>query len=97
MARTPKPLSVLVHPDLWDTPQVQELIEKGHEVVAFNRHDDLVYSDGQGHEGVQMSLEAYDLILSPQAWRIIPSLTKHIGEAVKAARSKKYPTKKKGS
>ena len=76
MARAPKLLKILVHPDLYDTPEIQDLINKGHEVTMVE------------------VFPAYDLILAPNAWRIIPSLTRMVSEAVKAARAVRYPSKK---
>jgi len=78
MAKAQKPLTILVHPSLMETPEIQDLINKGHTV------DDMTY------ETLSLNPCDYDMILSPTAWRIIPSLTKHISEAVKAARAIKY-------
>ena len=35
MGRSPKPLSLLVHPDLVESAEVQELIGKGHTVTIM--------------------------------------------------------------
>jgi len=72
MAKAQKPLSILCHPSLMETPEIQDLINKGHTIDVMEQE------------------AGYDMILSPTAWRIIPSLTKHISEAVKAARAIKY-------
>lgn len=32
MGRTPKPLSIAVHPLLWNTPEVEALVLQGHDV-----------------------------------------------------------------
>ena len=32
MGRTPKPLTLLVHESLWNTPEIQVLRDKGHHV-----------------------------------------------------------------
>ena len=81
MGRTPKPLNLLVHPVLWNTPEVQELITKGHTVSCL--------------EGTDVHLDIYDLILAPNAWKMDARLIKYLDLAVKAARTVKYPKKEK--
>lgn len=40
MGRSPKPLRLLVHPSLMDTPEIQELIGKGHTVTSWVEFDE---------------------------------------------------------
>ena len=81
MGRTPKPLKLLVHPDLWNAPEVQALIAKGHAVSCL--------------EGTDVHLGLYDMVLSPNAWKMDARLLKYLDLAVKAARTIKFPKREK--
>ena len=42
MGKTTTPLHILVHPVLWDTPEVRALTEKGHLVGRLEVEGDLI-------------------------------------------------------
>ena len=81
MGRTPKPLTLLVHPSLMKTAEVVELAAKGHTIEAG--------------DSPEFSLDDYDIVLSPNAWKMDARLIKYLDLAVKAARTIKYPKEKK--
>lgn len=85
MGRTSKPLRILVGDCLADTAEIRELGEKGH--VLF-RMRDVVMPDPCVKDGIELS--DFDLILSPNAWRMTPELIQFLDVAVKAARKEKY-------
>ncbi len=60
MRRNPKPLKILIHPDLADTAEVKELVRKGHVV---NNHDDVLpmYDLVIGHNCFRISKETITL------------------------------------
>lgn len=78
MAKTNRPLTVLVHPSLLKTPAVVELIAKGNDVQTM--------------EWTTSPLN-YDLIIGPNCWRTVPGMEDMLDIAVKAARKQKYGKK----
>ena len=81
VGRTPKPLTILVHPGLMEWAEIKALREQGHEVCE-NQHG---------------ALEDYDVILAPNAWRMTEDLRPYLDLAVKAARKVKYGKDKEGA
>ena len=81
MGRTPKPLSVLIHPSLETLAAIQELREKGHWVTTSPARPD----------GSACSPWEFDVILSPSAWRMTIELAKYLPMMLKEVRSEKYP------
>lgn len=84
--RNPKPLRLLVHPTIWDAPEVREMHEKGHHVAVMDDHLESLSDPA-----------SYDLILGPNCWRMDSRLIKHLDAAVKNARVVKYQKKEKVS
>ena len=85
MGRTPKPLTIWV-PEGWkQKPEIQALVDKGHDI----REGYLMGSTG----GIGM--EDFDLIFGPNCWKMDARLIKYLDLAVKAARAIKYPKKEK--
>lgn len=84
MGKTPKPLTILVHPSLANSPEILELAAKGHEI----------------HTEPSMSMIAqhwqdYDLVLGPTCWRMDASMLAYLDLAIKGARTVKYPKKER--
>lgn len=75
MGKTSKPLNILVHP-LLDGDMFGELRDKGH----------MVHST----DSPRLGLHDYDLILTPNAWRMTPQLLQYLDDAIKAARQARY-------
>lgn len=84
MGKSPKPLSILVHPELADTPEIRELSEKGHVIVVATHA-----------LTVGLALHDFDIILGPNCWRMDKDLLKYLDVAIKSARGIKYPKGKK--
>ena len=77
MGKTPKPLTILCHPDIAKWGEVQKLAEQGHRVlISFSEC-------GEEWENV-------DLILSANAWHMTPKHRKYLPLAVAAARRQRY-------
>jgi hypothetical protein len=102
VGRTPKPLRILAHPDLANSPELLKLAEMGHLVVeGLTPCTSPGSSEGSaspvtgGSEpsppGTTDSLWSYDLILGPNCWRMSPSLMKHLDLSIKSARAIRYP------
>jgi len=84
-SKVPKRISILAEDDLADTPELQELAERGHLVVSFGA------LPAMGLEAP--SLAEFDLILSRSACAYAPGLEKWLADAIKGARSRRYGKK----
>ena len=82
MGRTPKPLTILVHPDLAEWSEWSDLAAQGH-TVHFTLHPEQDYLASD-----------IDLILAPNAHRMDENLRKYLPLAIQAARSRRYGPKK---
>ena len=85
MGRTPKPLLLAIHDSLMETPEVQELVAKGHSIYRLSQYN-------RGNDN-PLNLPDVDLILAPNAWQMNETLIKYLDLAIKAARGVKYPKK----
>lgn len=83
MAKTNRPVRLLVSDDLYQRPEIQALIERGH-MVHTPEHDFLGIEDWSG------GLFNYDVILMPNAWRMFDSLLPYMDTVLKAARERRY-------
>ena len=77
MGRTPKPLTILCHPDIAKWGEVQKLIEQGHTVILMN-------------DVVTETFNNPDLILGHNAWHMTPKHRKYLPLAIAAARKQRY-------
>ena len=78
MGKTPKPLVILVHPDLAEWPEWTALAGQGHTI----------------RQALESELAEVDLILAPTAHRMDENLRKYLPLAIQAARSRRYGPKK---
>ena len=81
MGRTTKPLNILVAPSLADSPEVKELEEKGHFITIYL--EKIKICSGE-------SLEDFDLILHPNAWRMDRQHLLYLKIAVEEAQAMRY-------
>lgn len=86
MGKTQKPLTILVADELFDTPEVRTLADKGHSVSRLSE---------VGHPSSDADTETADLMLGPKCWRITPELLPYLDLAIKSTRGVKYPKGKK--
>ena len=56
----------------------------------FLEWDEIKRLQEQGHSITAWGESGYDLVLSPEAWRMTPDLRPYLDLAIKAARKKKY-------
>ena len=75
MGKTNKPHRFLIHPSLIESPEVQELIAKGHEIDA-----------GPMEAGADPW--AYDAILGPTCWRMTLQHMKYLPLTVEEIRKR---------
>ena len=83
MAKSQKPLTILIHPDLAQWPEIHELVGKGHRVISTSSW----FEDG-------IDDEQPDLILHPCAWRMDLAHRKYLPLAIAAGRKQRYPKEK---
>lgn len=80
MGKTPKPLVILVHPQIGEWEEVQKLAQQGHTVVVPY---DLQIAT--------VKFDDVDLILHPKAWRMDTAHRKYVPLAIAAGRKLRYP------
>ena len=78
MGKSPKPLTILCHPDIAKWGEVQKLVEQGHTVILMN-------------DVVTETFNNPDLILHPAAWHMTSKHRKYLPLAIAAARKQRYP------
>jgi len=83
MAKTTKPVSLLIDTSLDGKPEMDRLREQGHVV------DPLVESC------MTLELHEYDLILGPNCWWLPPEHIDLLPTVLKAARETRYPPTEK--
>ena len=82
MGKTPKPLTILVHPGLMEWAEIKALQEQGH--IVTDMGDSLLLGP----------LADSDMILAPNAWRMTEDLRSYLDTAIASARRVKYGTDK---
>ena len=82
MGKTPKPLTILCHPDIAAWDEIEALGKQGHAIVLT-----------EGEAKFTESGEV-DLILHPCAWRMDPAHRKYLPLAIAAGRAHRYPKEK---
>jgi hypothetical protein len=71
--KTNDPLNLLVDSGLYDTPEVQALIEQGHTITAY----------------IPLEYGRIDGLLGATMWRMTPELLKYLPMAIKAIRKER--------
>ena len=100
MAKTRKPVSLLIHPIL-DGPEMEKLREQGHKVDIMTTHIP-PQTATESPSGYLLNPHAlvdleYDLILGPNCWWLPPEHIDLLPTALKAARETRYPPTEKKS
>ena len=80
LGKTPKPLSILLHPTLESWPEFQDFKAQGHKVVTV-----------QDLHLANVVLGEMDLVLGPTCWRMDAQHRKYLPVAIAAARKVRYP------
>ena len=91
MGKSPKPLYIVVDHAIAHWDEFQVLREQGHTVVNLDGlHDN-------GVDRVEVDWDRADVVFSPRAWQMDPSLRKYLKLSIQAARAARYPpVKNKG-
>ena len=80
MAKTTKPVSLLIHPSL-DGPEMEKLREQGHTIDVMWEEDTLG----------SMGPLNYNMILGPNCWWLPPEHIDLLSSVLKAIRETRYP------
>ena len=78
LGKSPKPLSILVHPTIFSWEEWRALSTQGHEITPMNEPNDA-------------GSDEYDLIVGPTCWRMDTQHRKYLAVAIAAARKVRYP------
>jgi len=84
MGKVVKPLTIVVFPPLDEWPEFGKLEEQGHEIIRLPG-DAEDYSEALGCDIAQA-----DIIMGPRCWYMTGLHRKHLTQAIKQARLRKY-------
>ena len=83
MGKVAKPLTIVVFPPLDEWPEIVKLEKQGHTVIRIANNDFHVRA---------ITLAEADIILGPRCWYMTPLHRKHLTDAIKQARLRRYGT-----
>jgi len=86
VGKSPKPLTIVVFPPLDEWPEIVKLEEQGHEIIKLPK-DALEYAEALGAD-----IAEADIIMGPRCWYMTGLHRKHLTQAIKQARLRKYGT-----
>ncbi len=81
MGKVAKPLTIVVFPPLDEWPEIEKLEKQGHTIIRPIKE----YTDLFGWD-------AADIILGPRCWYMTELHRKHLTQAIKQARLRRYGT-----
>ena len=102
MGKVAKPLTIVVFPPLDEWPEIQKLQKQGHTILSFKPIPGGFRTLGADcvEDAISLMVEA-DIILGPRCWYMTELHRKHLTQAIKQARLRKYGTitkkRKKGN
>ena len=93
MGKVAKPLTIVVFSPLDEWPEIVKLRDQGHNVVSFHHIEGGVRTGGADclSDAVSLMVEA-DIILGPRCWYMTELHRKHLTQAIKQARLRRYGT-----
>ncbi len=86
MGKVAKPLAIVVFSPLDEWPEIVKLEKQGHEIIKLP-DDALKYAEALGAD-----IAAADIILGPRCWYMTELHRKHLTQAIKQARLRRYGT-----
>ena len=81
MGKVAKPLTIVVFPPLDEWPEIEKLEKQGHKIIQVGN---VPYA--------QETLANADIILGPRCWYMTELHRKHLTQAIKQARLRRYGT-----
>ncbi len=93
MGKVAKPLTIVVFPPLDEWPEIQKLQKQGHTILSFKPIPGGFRTLGADcvEDAISLMVEA-DIILGPRCWYMTELHHKHLVQAIKQARLRRYGT-----
>ena len=93
MGKVAKPLTIIVFSPLGEWPEIVKLEKQGHNVISFISIEGGFRTTGCDDlsDAVSLMTEA-DIILGPRCWYMTELHRKHLTQAIKQARLRRYGT-----
>ncbi|KKK84536.1 hypothetical protein LCGC14_2782350 [marine sediment metagenome] len=89
MGKVAKPLTIVVFPPLGEWPEIEKLGKQGHTIIKnLSDPDEKPPTLGQIWE----LLSEADIIMGPRCWYMTELHRKHLTQAIKQARLRRYGT-----
>ncbi len=89
MGKVAKLLTIVVFSPLDEWPEIEKLEKQGHEIVDIPGY---AMKYGESVESFANLISGADIILGPQCWMMTPLHRRHLTDAIKQARLRKYGT-----
>ena len=89
MGKVAKPLTIVVFSPLDEWPEIEKLEKQGHEIVDIPGY---AMQYGESVESFANLISGADIILGPQCWMMTPLHRRHLTDAIKQARLRRYGT-----
>ena len=91
MGKVAKPLTIVVFPPLDEWPEIVKLEKQGHTIIKPSEGGPIAIREGTGMALAKALWEA-DIILGPRCWMMTPLHRRHLTDAIKQARLRRYGT-----
>ena len=97
MGKVAKPLTIVVFPPLDEWPEIEKLEKQGHVIVkltensCFGESGDFLIDGAKYWVNLTRLTEA-DIIIGPRCWYLTELHRKHLTQAIKQARLRRYGT-----
>ncbi|KKK92521.1 hypothetical protein LCGC14_2702090 [marine sediment metagenome] len=91
MGKVAKPLTIVVFSPLGEWPEIVKLEKQGHTIVEPLAGGPVALRESTGAVVCQLLSEA-DIILGPRCWYMTELHRKHLVQAIKQARLRRYGT-----
>ncbi len=92
MGKVSKPLTIVVFSPLDEWPEIEKLEKQGHTIVKLSPLPNGYTSNIKSNSDVISLIVEADIILGPRCWYMTPLHRKHLTDAIKQARLRRYGT-----
>ncbi len=87
MSKVAKPLTIVVFSPLDEWPEIQKLEKQGHLIITIPGY---AMQYGESAESFANLISGADIILGPRCWLMTPLHRRHLTDAIKQARLRRY-------
>ena len=92
MGKVAKLLTIVVFPPLGEWPEIEKLEEQGHTIVKLTALPDGYRTNIDLCEDLISLIAEADIIIGPRCWYMTELHRKHLTQAIKQARLRRYGT-----